>query len=127
MIFALALLLAGLSSTITSGMAAGSIFAGLFDEPYNIRDTHSQVGVILSLGIALLLIVFIGDPFRGLLISQMVLSLQLPFTVFLQVWLTSSPRVMGRYVNRRSTTVMLCLLAVLVTVLNLWLLVSLIV
>ena len=126
-IFALALLLAGLSSTITSGMAAGSIFAGLFDEPYNIRDTHSQVGVILSLGIALLLIVFIGDPFRGLLISQMVLSLQLPFTVFLQVWLTSSPRVMGRYVNRRSTTVMLCLLAVLVTVLNLWLLVSLIV
>lgn len=126
-IFALALLLAGLSSTITSGMAAGSIFAGLFDEPYNIRDTHSQVGVILSLGIALLLIVFIGDPFRGLLISQMVLSLQLPFTVFLQVWLTSSPRVMGRYVNRRPTTVMLCLLAALVTVLNLWLLVSLIV
>lgn len=126
-IFALALLLAGLSSTITSGMAAGSIFAGLFDEPYNIRDTHSQVGVVLSLGIALLLIVFIGDPFRGLLISQMVLSLQLPFTVFLQVWLTSSPRVMGRYVNRRPTTVMLCLLAALVTVLNLWLLVSLIV
>ena len=126
-IFALALLLAGLSSTITSGMAAGSIFAGLFDEPYNIRDTHSQVGVILSLGIALLLIVFIGDPFRGLLVSQMVLSLQLPFTVFLQVWLTSSPRVMGKYVNRRPTTVVLCLLAGLVTVLNLWLLVSLIV
>ena len=126
-IFALALLLAGLSSTITSGMAAGSIFAGLFDEPYNIRDTHSQVGVILSLGIALLLIVFISDPFRGLLVSQMVLSLQLPFTVFLQVWLTSSPRVMGKYVNRRPTTVVLCLLAGLVTVLNLWLLVSLIV
>ena len=126
-IFALALLLAGLSSTITSGMAAGSIFAGLFDEPYNIRDTHSQVGVILSLDIALLLIVFIGDPFRGLLVSQMVLSLQLPFTVFLQVWLTSSPRVMGKYVNRRPTTVVLCLLAGLVTVLNLWLLVSLIV
>ena len=126
-IFALALLLAGLSSTITSGMAAGSIFAGLFDEPYNIRDTHSQVGVILSLGIALLLIVLICDPFRGLLVSQMVLSLQLPFTVFLQVWLTSSPRVMGKYVNRRPTTVVLCLLAGLVTVLNLWLLVSLIV
>ena len=126
-IFALALLLAGISSTITSGMAAGSIFAGMFDEPYNIRDTHSQVGVVLSLGLALLLIVFIGDPFRGLLVSQMVLSLQLPFTVFLQVWLTSSPRVMGKYANRRSTTVVLCLLAGLVTVLNLWLLASLIV
>lgn len=40
-VFALALLLAGISSTVTSGMAAGSIFAGLFNEPYNVRD---QIG-----------------------------------------------------------------------------------
>lgn len=89
-VFALALLMAGISSTITSGMAAGSIFAGIFGESYHIKDSHSQVGVILSLGIALLLIFFIGDPFKGLLISQMILSIQLPFTVFLQVGLTSS-------------------------------------
>ena len=80
-------------------MAAGSIFAGIFGESYHIKDSHSQVGVILSLGIALLLIFFIGDPFKGLLISQMVLSIQLPFTVFLQVGLTSSRKVMGQYVN----------------------------
>ena len=54
-VFALALLMAGISSTITSGMAAGSIFAGIFGESYHIKDSHSQVGVILSLGIALLL------------------------------------------------------------------------
>ena len=65
-VFALALLMAGISSTITSGMAAGSIFAGIFGESYHIKDSHSQVGVILSLGIALLLIFFIGDPFKGL-------------------------------------------------------------
>ena len=35
-IFAIALLLAGVSSTITSGMAGGSIFSGLFSEPYNV-------------------------------------------------------------------------------------------
>ena len=52
-VFALALLMAGISSTITSGMAAGSIFAGIFGESYHIKDSHSQVGVILSLGIAL--------------------------------------------------------------------------
>lgn len=121
-VFAVALLLAGISSTLTSGIAAGSIFAGLFDEPYNIRDTHSQVGVLLSLGLALGLIVFIGDPFRGLLVSQMVLSVQLPFTVFLQVGLTSSRRVMGKYANRPLTTWVLYALASLVTVLNLWLL-----
>ena len=123
-IFALALLLAGISSTITSGMAAGSIFSGLFGESYNAKDPHSAVGVVLSLGVALLVIFFIGNPFQGLIISQMVLSLQLPFTVFLQVSLTSSKRVMGKYVNKPWNTVFLYSLAGIVTVLNIWLLVS---
>ena len=61
-VFALALLMAGISSTITSGMAAGSIFAGIFGESYHIRDSHSQVGVILSLGIALLFDLFHRRP-----------------------------------------------------------------
>ena len=121
-IFALALLMAGVSSTITSGMAAGSIFAGIFGESYHIRDSHSQAGVILSLGVALVLICFIGDPFRGLLVSQMVLSIQLPFTVFLQVGLTSSRRVMGRYANSRLSACVLYAIAGVVTVLNLLLL-----
>lgn len=123
-IFALALLMAGISSTITSGMAAGSIFAGMFGESYHIKDSHSQVGVVLSLGVALLLIFFIGDPFKGLLISQMVLSLQLPFTVFLQVGLTSSVRVMGKYANSRWSSGVLYFIASVVTVLNIWLIVS---
>ncbi len=123
-IFALALLLAGISSTITSGMAAGSIFSGLFGESYNAKDPHSAIGVLLSLGLALLLIFFIGNPFKGLLISQMVLSIQLPFTVFLQVSLTSSKRVMGKYVNKPWNTVFLYGLAGLVTALNIWLFVS---
>ena len=123
-IFALALLLAGISSTITSGIAAGSIFSGLFSESYNAKDPHSVVGVLLSLGLALLLILFIGNPFQGLIISQMVLSMQLPFTVFLQVSLTSSKRVMGKYANKPWNTVFLYSLAAIVTVLNIWLLVS---
>lgn len=123
-IFALALLLAGISSTITSGMAAGSIFSGLFSESYNAKDPHSIVGVVLSLGLALLIIFFIGNPFKGLIISQMVLSLQLPFTVFLQVSLTSSKRVMGKYANKPWNTVFLYSLAGIVTALNIWLLVS---
>ena len=58
-IFALALLMASISSTVTSGMAAGSIFAGIFNESYHIKDVHSRVGVLLSLGIALIIILFI--------------------------------------------------------------------
>lgn len=121
-VFAVALLLAGISSTVTSGMAAGSIFAGMFGESYNIRDTHSRTGVILSLGIALLIIFFIKDPFYGLIISQMILSVQLPITVFLQVKLTSSKRVMGRYANSRGTTIALYAIATSITILNILLL-----
>ena len=78
--------------------------------------------MVLSLGIALLMIFFIGDPFKGLLISQMVLSIQLPFTVFLQVGLTSSRKVMGQYVNSRWNALVLYAIAAAVTVLNLMLL-----
>ena len=123
-VFALALLMAGISSTITSGMAAGSIFAGIFGESYHIKDIHSRVGVILSLGVALLIIFFIDNPFYGLIISQMILSIQLPFTVFLQVGLTSSRRVMGSYANSRWSTFVLYTIAVIVSVLNIMLLFS---
>lgn len=123
-IFALALLMAGISSTITSGMAAGSIFAGIFGESYHIKDIHSRVGVLLSLGIALLIIFFIDNPFYGLIISQMILSVQLPFTVFLQVGLTSSKRVMGEYANSHWSTFVLYTIAIIVSVLNIMLLFS---
>ncbi len=124
LVFALALLMAGISSTITSGMAAGSIFAGIFGESYNIRDPHSRVGVLLSLCIALVVIFFIDNPFYGLIISQMVLSIQLPFTVFLQVGLTSSKKVMGEYANSRWSTFVLYTIAIVVSVLNIMLLFS---
>lgn len=123
-IFALALLMAGISSTVTSGMAAGSIFAGIFGESYHIKDIHSRVGVLLSLGVALILILFISNPFQGLIISQMILSIQLPFTVFLQVGLTSSTKVMGKYANSRWSSFVLYVIAAIVSVLNIMLLFS---
>ena len=123
-IFALALLMAGISSTVTSGMAAGSIFAGMFGESYHVNDVHSRVGILLSLGIALVVILFIENPFQGLIISQMILSIQLPFTIFLQVGLTSSKRVMGQYANSRWSSFVLYTMAVIVSVLNLALLFS---
>ena len=123
-VFALALLMAGVSSTVTSGMAAGSIFAGIFGESYHIKDIHSRVGVMLSLGIALLVIFFIDNPFYGLIISQMVLSIQLPFTVFLQVSLTSSEKIMGKYANSTWTKWLLYGIATIVSILNIMLLFS---
>ncbi|MDL2214903.1 Nramp family divalent metal transporter [Dysgonomonas sp. OttesenSCG-928-M03] len=124
-VFAIALLFAGISSSMTSGIAAGSIFAGMYDEPYNIKDVHSRTGVFISLGVALFIIFLISDPFKGLIISQAVLSMQLPITVFLQVRLTSSKEVMGKYANKPITKYTLYLIATIVTILNIWLLYSL--
>jgi manganese transport protein len=106
-------------------MAGGSIFAGLYGEPYNIKDNHTKLGIGITYFFAFLLIIFIGDPYKGLIISQMVLSIQLPFTVFIQIYLTSSKKVMRKYVNTWRTTTILILIAIIVTFLNLWLLYSL--
>jgi manganese transport protein len=126
-VFAIALLFAGIASTITSGMAAGSIFAGIFKEPYDIKDNHSRLGVALSLLIGLGLIFLISNPFNGLIISQMFLSIQLPFTIFLQVYLTSSEKVMGSYKNSKLSRAVLYLLGGIVTILNIALFVSFII
>ena len=123
-VFAVALLLAGIASTITSGMAAGTIFAGMFREPYDRKDPHSRFGVALSLVAAFVVIIVISDPFKGLIYSQMALSIQLPFTVFLQVRLTSSEKVMGKFRNSRSTKWLLYAVGARVTWLNVMLFVS---
>lgn len=123
-VFAIALLFSGLASTITSGMAAGTIFAGMFKEPYDIKDNHSKLGVSISLIIALGIIFLITNPFNGLIISQMCLSIQLPFTIFLQVYLTSSEKVMGKYKNSSYTKVLLYTLGGIVAILNIMLFIS---
>jgi manganese transport protein len=124
LIFAVALLFAGIASTITSGMAAGSIFSGIFGEPFDIKDNHSRLGVAISFIMALLIIFIISNPFRGLIISQMILSMQLPLTIFVQVYLTSSEKVMGKYRNSPRHSIVLYLIGAIVTFLNLALLVS---
>jgi len=117
-VFAVALLMAGIASSVTSGMAGGSIFAGIFSEPYDIKDSHSKWGVLLSIIGALIIILFISNPFQGLIISQMLLSLQLPVTVLGQVYLTSSKQVMGKYVNSKGSSILIIIMAIVVIGLN---------
>jgi len=124
-VFAVALLFAGVASTITSGMAAGSIFAGMYKEPYDIKDNHTRLGIAISLVLAFLIILLISNPFQGLIISQMILSIQLPFTIFFQVYLTSSEKVMGKYKNSTMSKILLNMLGVIVTLLNIALFISL--
>jgi manganese transport protein len=124
LVFALALLFAGFSSSITATMAGGSIFAGIFQEPFDIKDIHSRTGAFITLAGALLIIFFISDPFKGLIWSQIALSIQLPWTIFAQVFLTSSSQVMGKFANRVWDKILLVSIAVIVSFLNVMLLVQ---
>jgi manganese transport protein len=117
-VFALALLLAGFSSSITAGMAGGSIFAGISGEPFDIADSHSRVGVLITLIGGLLAIFFLKDPFQGIIWSQILLSLQLPMTIFGLIALTSSEKVMGKFANPPGSKIALWLIAAIVSLLN---------
>jgi manganese transport protein len=117
-IFAFALLLAGIASSITSGMAGGSIVSGMYKEPYDVKDSHSRIGILVSLVGALILVFFVENPFKGLILSQVFLSIQLPFTIAIQIYLTSSRKVMGKYANSPFLIMVLSLIAAIVTYLN---------
>jgi manganese transport protein len=123
-VFAVALLFAGVASSITSGMAGGSIVSGMYKEPYDVKDNHSRIGILVSLVGALIIIFFIGSPFKGLILSQVFLSIQLPFTVAIQIYLTSSKKVMGKYANSPFLIGLLSLIAGVVTFLNVKLLIE---
>jgi manganese transport protein len=123
-VFAVALLFAGGASTITSAMAGGSIFAGIFHEPYDIKDSHSRLGIFISIIGAFLLLLLVDNAMKALIISQMMLSIQLPLTIWMQVYLTSSPQVMGKHVNPLSTKIILWTIASVVSGLNVLLFIS---
>ncbi len=121
-IFGVALLFAGIAASLTSSMAGGCIFAGMLGEPYDSADKHTRIGSLLTMIPAFLLIVFIRSPFEGLIWSQAFLSMQLPFTIFTQLYLTSSRRVMGTYANKPFTKIILWAIGLTVTFFNVLLL-----
>ena len=123
-IFALALLFSGIASSVTAGMAGGSIISGIFAEPYDIEDNHTKLGVIATILASLLIIFIVKNPFDALVYSQMLLSVQLPITIFLQIYLTSSQKVMGKFKNSRLDKTVLWIIGIVVSMLNLLLLIS---
>ena len=117
-VFGVALLLSSISATMTAGMAGGSVYAGLFKEPYDIKDNHTKFGVCFILIIATICIFLISDPFKGLIYSQMILSIQLPITVFTQIYLTSSKKVMGSHKNSTLSNILFISIGVILLILN---------
>lgn len=123
-LMAAATLYQGNSSSITAGMAGGTIFSGIFDHPYDIHHKDTKLGVLITMIPATLIILLIKSPFDGLIYSQMFLAVQLPITIFTQIYLTSSKKVMGKYANSKRLKIILFMIALIVTFLNICLFVT---
>lgn len=126
-LFALALLASGHNSTVTGTMAGQIVMEGFIDlrlKPWQRR----LVTRLLAITPAIFVIVMFGDQFLGklLVLSQVVLSLQLPFAVIPLVHFTNKREVMGRYVNPLAVKLFASLAAFSITGLNTWMLYSII-
>jgi manganese transport protein len=116
-VFALSLLASGLSSS-TVGTSAGQVIMQGFLERHIPVWLRRTVTLLPSLAV----IAFGLDPTRTLVISQVVLSFGLPFTIIPLVMFTADRRLMGPLANRRITTAAAGLVAALIVAMNVYLL-----
>jgi manganese transport protein len=115
-VFAVSLLASGLSSSSVGTMAGQVIMQGFLQRhiPVWIRRL---VTVVPSM-----VVIFIGlDPTSTLVISQVVLSFGLPFTIIPLILFTRNKEAMGVLVNRPTTTALACIVAALILGLNAYL------
>ena len=119
-VFAVALLAAGLSSSTTATLAGQIIIEGFLNVRFGLflRRLITVVPALVVIGAGL-------DAYWILILSQVALSIQLPFAVVPLVWLSARREVMGEFVNARHTTVLAVLAALLIIGLNVRLLVDL--
>jgi manganese transport protein len=125
-LFAIALLASGQNASIT-GTLAGQIVMEGFTNLRIPRATRQLMARLLAMVPAALAIAIWGEQSTtGLLIlSQVVLSLQLPFAVYPLVRLTGDKRWMGNFTNRLATVLLAWVLTASLIGLNLYLLLAL--
>ncbi|MCX6345411.1 MAG: Nramp family divalent metal transporter [Armatimonadetes bacterium] len=117
-LFGVALLFAGVSSSTTAGVAGGGTFSGYLGKETELESPWFRWGMLLTLIPAMLLILFIKDTFQALIISQVCLSIQLPLTMLPLYLLTRSKRVMGKFANGWLESSLMALSGLLIVFLN---------
>ena len=119
-IFAVALLCSGQSSTLTGTMAGQIVMEGFLNfrmQPWLRRLITRSVAVVPA-GLTIYL-AGEGSTLGLLLLSQAILSLQLPFAIVPLIQFTNDRTRMGTFANRRWVRVLAWLTASVVIVLNL--------
>src|SRR4051812_46368593 len=122
-LFAVALLCSGQNATLTGTLAGQIVMEGFINlrmRPWLRRLVTRLIAIIP----AIIVTVMYGERGTGplLILSQVVLSLQLPFAVFPLVSFTSDPAKMGAFVNPLWVKVLAWTVALIIAALNVWLL-----
>jgi manganese transport protein len=125
LVFGVGLLAAGQSSTFTATIAGQILLDGFL----NLKIPCWQRRLItrgLAVVPALIGVLWLGDQSVGrlLILTQVVLSLQLPFAIWPLVRFTSQRRWMGRYATTRAWTITAWSVFAVICIANLWLLKS---
>ncbi len=118
-LFAVALISAGQSSTLTGTLAGQIVMEGFLQ--FKIRPVVRRlITRVVAIVPAMLVIAFKGEQgsYDLLILSQVVLSLQLPFAVIPLIKFTSDRSVMGEFANKRWVIVLAWIAAAVVVVLN---------
>ena len=124
-VFAVALLASGQNSTLTGTLAGQIVMEGFLDlrlRPW-VRRLITRLIAIVPAAITAIFFGASGTA-KLLVLSQVILSLQLSFAVFPLILFTADRRKMGALVNARWLTALGWLVAVVIAVLNVWLLVQ---
>jgi manganese transport protein len=116
-VFAIALLASGLSSSAVGTLAGQTIMRGFLHRtvPLWVRRLVTMLPALVVVGVG-------ADPTRALVISQVILSFGIPAALIPLAWLTGRPDVMGAFRNRWAVSLPLWLLVVAITALNVFLL-----
>ena len=121
-LFGLALLVAGIASSITSSLAEANVVTGYLGEAEDPRTRAYRIGLVVTSLPAMLVIALGVDSYQALIVSQVLLSIQLPFTIIPLLWLSRSRRVMSDQRMNFSQLAIGVLLAAIIIGLNIFLL-----
>ena len=121
MVFAIALLASGISSSTTGTMAGQIVMEGFLN--IKIRPWLRRIILRLLVMIPAVIAIAVGiDPLRMLVLSQVVLSFQLPFAIIPLLIFTSDKKLMGNFTNKKWVNALGIFSAVIIIALNIYLL-----
>jgi len=126
LLFAIALVFAGVGSSITSSMAEVNVITGFLGKPEDPRTILYKFSVFITAIPSLLIILFSLDTYRILIFSQVVLSIQLPFTLIPLLMLCRNKKLMGIFRSNAGEFITAVIISAIVILLNMYLLYSLI-